>query len=169
LTGRFTNYEIQKLQDGNAIASAIMATFGSPNYAEYAPDNQKIAEAVCNVAASVVSIDQLIFVGRLLKYEQPTQESEKEQFRKLVQEWKSERRATSSSIEIVMHPAYQKIIAMGRVAIPWILEELQRETDHWFWALRLFAEEDPVPPHSRGRIAEMRDAWLKWGHEHRYV
>jgi hypothetical protein len=87
-------------------------------------------------------------------------------FRRLVSQWHSERAITSSVTAMVMCPSYQKIIGMGEVAIPLILGELQsdgNEPDHWFWALRVLTEVDPVNEEDRGDIIKMSDAWLQWG------
>lgn len=107
----------------------------------------------------------------ILKFKGGTEERRqlKAEFEKLSQAWKGDRRATSLTIEIVMHPAYQQIIALGPPAIPLLLQELQREPDYWFWALRLLAKEDPVPARSRGNMREMRDAWLQWGRTNGHV
>ncbi len=86
-----------------------------------------------------------------------------ERFRKLVASWRQERELTSSISEMVEHPAYQQIIAMGREAIPLLLRELERYPDHWFWALKAITGEDPVPPASRGNVRQMTEAWLSWG------
>jgi len=51
-------------------------------------------------------------------------------FRALAAEWKIGRRHSSSITKVVNHSAYQKIAAMGRRAVPLILEELEREADH---------------------------------------
>src|SRR5947207_10431415 len=59
------------------------------------------------------------------------------------------------STEIALHPAYQQIIGMGKEAIPLILEELQREEDHWFWALKSITGDDPVAPSERGQLPKM--------------
>jgi len=67
-----------------------------------------------------------------------------------------------------MHPAYQQIIGLGPPALPLILAELDRELDHWFWALKAISGEDPVPIESRGNMREMANAWLKWGREKGY-
>ena len=67
------------------------------------------------------------------------------------------------------HPAYQQIIGMGKEAIPLILEELQREEDHWFWALKAITGEDPVPGKDWGKIQAMRAAWLAWGRSRRLL
>ena len=60
-------------------------------------------------------------------------------------------------------PAYQQIIGMGPRVLPLILRELEHKPEHWFWALRLIAQEDPVLPDHRGVVAEMTQDWLKWG------
>src|SRR5437870_323143 len=43
-----------------------------------------------------------------------------------------------------MHPAYQRIIGMGWVAVPYILQELARRPDHWEWALQSITGEEPA-------------------------
>lgn len=93
-------------------------------------------------------------------------ESPEERFQRLARSWRRERGPTSSLTEMVTHPAYQEIIGLGREAIPLLLRELQREPDHWFWALKAITGVDPVPPEARGKIQEMARAWLRWGREH---
>ncbi len=44
-------------------------------------------------------------------------------FRELVNQWKQETRGISSSTELILHPAYQQIIGMGRDVIPLLLRE----------------------------------------------
>jgi hypothetical protein len=61
-----------------------------------------------------------------------------------------------------MHPAYQEIIGMGRDALPLILEALQHEVDHWFWALRSITGVDPVIPEHRGQLPAMASDWIGW-------
>jgi hypothetical protein len=91
------------------------------------------------------------------------------EFKELAAQWKAERRATSSTSALAMHPAYQQIIGMGESAIPFILADLQRGIDHWFWALRAITRENPVSAESRGNMQEMANAWLEWGHKNGYV
>jgi hypothetical protein len=86
-------------------------------------------------------------------------------FTELVKEWKASRSATSFSSTMAIQPAYLRIIGLGAPALPLILRELEKELDHWFVALKAISREDPVPPESRGKMLEMRDAWLKWGRE----
>ena len=91
------------------------------------------------------------------------------EFERLATMWKSERRASSSSTGLSMHPAYQRIIGMGEKVLPFIFADLQREPDHWFWALRAITDENPVPSESRGNVQEMANAWLDWGRKKGYV
>ena len=90
-------------------------------------------------------------------------------FRDLVRQWKEATAFTSSGTEISLHPAYQQIIGMGKEAIPLILEELQREEDHWFWALKSITGTDPVPPGDRGNLPKMTAAWLRWAQTNGYL
>ncbi len=93
-------------------------------------------------------------------------------FQQLAEEWKKERGAQATVAAMALLPSYQKIIGMGKGAIPLILEQLKSEgdsPDHWFWALAAISDENPVPTESRGKILEMSRAWLAWGQEKGHV
>jgi hypothetical protein len=83
--------------------------------------------------------------------------------------WKKETEFTSSNLEIVLHPAYQDILGMGKDALPFIFKELAANGGPWFWALRHITKEDPVDPEDRGKNKKMRETWLAWGHRHNYI
>jgi hypothetical protein len=70
--------------------------------------------------------------------------------------------------QIILHPAYQQIIAMGPKAIPFILSSLEKETDHWFWALKMLNEDDDVAE-GEDTMAGAAAAWLRWGRENGYL
>lgn len=96
----------------------------------------------------------------------PTQTSgDRARFRHLVERWKRDTEFCSSTTQMSLHPAYQQIIGMGRAALPLILDEMQREPDHWFWALSAITGENPVPSASQGHIDQMAESWLQWGRE----
>ena len=86
-------------------------------------------------------------------------------FLRLVKQWKAQAEFLSSSDAMAALPAYQSIIGMGPTVLPLLLDELEREPDHWFWALKAISEDDPVPPRSRGDLEEMTKAWLTWGRD----
>lgn len=52
---------------------------------------------------------------------------------------------------------------MGMEAVPLILRELRSHADHWFEALYLITEENPVRPESRGKLRNMAADWIAWG------
>ena len=89
-------------------------------------------------------------------------------FEKLVGIWRAETQYKSSSTEIAMHPAYQRIIGLGPKVIPLIVEEWRERGGPWHWALRSITGVDPVNPADRGRMNVMRDAWLRWAEENGY-
>ena len=86
-------------------------------------------------------------------------------FSALADEWRRETAPLSSVTDVVLHPAYQRIIGMGRRALPFILAELARQPDHWFWALRAITGENPVTDDDAGNLLQMRDAWLRLGRQ----
>jgi hypothetical protein len=86
-------------------------------------------------------------------------------FESLAAAWRKECAHLSSVREMVLHPAYQQIIGMGRDAIPFLLRELERQPDHWFWALWAITGENPVPPEHRGRLRDMARDWLEWARQ----
>ncbi len=89
-------------------------------------------------------------------------------FYELTQEWEESTAALSSITTIAMHPAYQKIIGMGEIALPLIMRELRTRPNHWFWALKAITGEDPVPSQHRGHVRKMAVAWLDWWKENKY-
>ncbi len=92
-----------------------------------------------------------------------------ELFRQLAERWRTETLYLSSTTEIAMHPAYQRIIGLGPAVIPLILTELARQPDRWFWALHALTGTDPVSPSDRGQLTAMAQAWLLWGRENGYL
>ena len=92
-----------------------------------------------------------------------------ERFAQLAGEWKEKSRHLSNTAQMAMLKPYQQIIGMGERAVPLILKELQREPDHWFWALEAITQENPVPHEALGRVPEMTDAWIRWGKKQGYI
>ena len=85
------------------------------------------------------------------------------EFERLSTEWRADRPRGTDVAQMVEHPAYKRIIDMGPAAIPLILRELDREVDHWFWALHELTGADPVPEDDKGDLPAMAEAWLNWG------
>jgi len=90
-----------------------------------------------------------------------------EEFYRLAQQWENETSFHSSLGEIFTHEAYQRIMAMGRDALPLILSELRRRPGHWFYALEKIVGQD-MAVGSR-TFAAARGAWLEWGYKNNYI
>jgi len=92
-----------------------------------------------------------------------------EQLRQLADTWREQTHYLSSVHEIVLHPAYQRIIGTGPAALQFIFRELENSPDHWFWALSAITGEDPVPPEDRGNLRAMASHWLQWARKKGYI
>jgi hypothetical protein len=101
-----------------------------------------------------------VYRRKLKADEHPSLET---RFSRLADRWEEETRFMSSPVQKAQHVTYQQIISMREAAIPLILRRMSEYGGHWFWALSLLADHDPVPPESQGNVAEMKAAWLKWG------
>ena len=93
---------------------------------------------------------------------------DRETFERLADEWELGRPRGADIEQMTKHPAYQRIIAMGDRAVPWLLQRLAEKPDHWFVALNAITGARPVRQESRGRIKEMAQAWLDWGRQQGY-
>jgi hypothetical protein len=71
----------------------------------------------------------------------------------------------SSPSQIIIHPSYQKIIGMGKKAVPFLIRKLNDSPTFWFWALQAIVDINPVPKSDKGNIAEMVNRWEKWFHD----
>ncbi len=88
-------------------------------------------------------------------------------YRRLAEQWLRETEHISSLKKACMHPAYQRIIGMGIVVVPYLLRELEQRPDHWFWALNAITEEDPAQ--TADSFEGAKTAWLQWGREKGYL
>lgn len=109
----------------------------------------------------------------LLAREPKASAAAKVKFERLVAEWHDETDVYSSLLKVISHPAYLKIIAMGDVAIPMILQEMKSGPGHWFPAiealtvdLRAMGEE---PAKGSSTSSEARAAWVLWGESKGYL
>ena len=84
-------------------------------------------------------------------------------FRTLVRDWKRDTSHLSLISQRIIHPAYKQILGMGKTALPLVLAELSVEPDHWFHALTLLANDDPIPPGFCGTVSEAAELWVNWG------
>jgi hypothetical protein len=85
-----------------------------------------------------------------------------QRFKELAADWRSAAGFLSDTNEICGHPSYQQIIGMGILALPFLFAELEREPEHWFWALKAITGADPIPEEHLGNVELMSRDWLDW-------
>lgn len=93
----------------------------------------------------------------------------KAEFLRLTSIWKKDTIFLSSLDTLLSHDAYQTILSMGPVILPFIFENLRDEGGFWFHALQQLTKENPIPDEMGGRIQEMKTKWLEYGKEHHYI
>ena len=87
----------------------------------------------------------------------------RDEFESLTRQWKDETAGDSTGTAILLHPAHQRIVGMGRPALPLILQDMREHGGHWFAALRSISGQNPVASEDQGRIRKMQEAWIEWG------
>lgn len=92
-----------------------------------------------------------------------TVESNSLKFSELVNVWVAETVNMSSLTDMISHPAYRDIIAIGWPAVPLLLAELRKRPNFWFPALMEITDENPVSDREAGDVAKMTSLWLLWG------
>ena len=88
----------------------------------------------------------------------------KDLFLNFSKRWKAETSHLSFVSQRFSHPEYVKILLMGKTVIPYILEELEQDTDHWFHALTFLTGENPIPSNFEGSVEDAAQLWIRWGH-----
>jgi len=93
----------------------------------------------------------------------------RDKFLVLAEQWRNETGHKSKFYNSYMNKNYQKIMVLGADVVPVILEELQKEPDHWFWALEIISGENPVEDNHVGQFELMVNDWIEWGKNKRYL
>jgi hypothetical protein len=90
-------------------------------------------------------------------------------FGDLVAQWKQNYESWRSfSGDLMRDPSFSRMVGMGPVAIPFILQEMRKDVDNsaildnWFYALWVITGKNPIPPEARGKPREMANAWIEW-------
>lgn len=149
---------------GQQLTGSILREFRAKLEEQISQTSRAAEKLKQDVMARALLLQSDRFRQRLRQQDDQTEKL----FLALVIAWKHGRGPTSSIRELAMHPAYQRIIGMGERVVPFILRELEREPDHWFWALTAITGQDPIPKEARGRVERMAKIWLNWGRENGY-
>jgi hypothetical protein len=94
----------------------------------------------------------------------PEAETLEAKFQRLAAAWKQETAAMSSTTQMVANPHHKAIIALGMPVVPLILRSIQKEPDHWFYALRAITGAGPtIPKEHYGDVRTICRLWVEWG------
>jgi len=89
------------------------------------------------------------------------------EFRKYVDAWRQETNILSSIQAKVFNHNYQRIVGMGPVVLPFILEDLRDHGGYWYWALECITRENPAE--GAPDLPAAKAAWLEFGRVHGYI
>jgi hypothetical protein len=89
-------------------------------------------------------------------------------FDRLKNSWLREIEPAHKLHEIFLLPSYQKIIGMGKQAVPFLFHELRTTPNWWFYALSMILEIDPTSAVSQGNLTKLTAEWLAWAKEYGY-
>ncbi len=91
------------------------------------------------------------------------------QFEVYYKQWKAETAFESNGRKIIENAHYQKIIDMGEVAVPLILEKYAQANDHWSYALRSITGISLNESTYYGNLEAIRMDWIAWGVEKKMI
>lgn len=122
--------------------------------------------------ASVLSINFSnaiqLYRGNSVLIAHQVEHNEFKKFIKLRDQWKNETMFSSSGTEIISNGAYKKIIKIGVGAISWIIRDLDKTNDHWFYALEKITGNNPIKEENVGAVEKMKTDWVEWAIKHNY-
>lgn len=84
-------------------------------------------------------------------------------FQKLADQWQHDTAHVSQISQRIDHPAYKRIVRMGSAAVPLILEQMKEGSGHWFHALSMLVDDNPIPSDFSGTIDDAAALWVAWG------
>ncbi len=102
------------------------------------------------------------YVGNSIFISQRKETEEFKVFLTLKDRWKNETLFVSSGTTLISNSAYKEIISLGKVSLPWIIRELRKNSDHWFYALEKITGVNPIKNESIGIVDKMREDWITW-------
>lgn len=91
------------------------------------------------------------------------------QFRNFADNWIQETVGLSSPVDKSANVNFLNIVGMGYDAVGPILHELRDNGGPWFTALQAITKYSPVDRDSLGHYESMRNKWLEWGSQNRYL
>ncbi len=133
------------------LAAGLMSAANTPVYADI--DQFSKIETVINRTDAAEYIQEVNNENDIIL-------NDKINFRNHLAEWQSKTMLLSSIQRIIDQPAFKAIVAMGRSAVPFILEEIEARPSNLVWALNLiFKKKITSKPNTT--IEEACKLWVK--------
>jgi len=90
-------------------------------------------------------------------------------FLNLKKQWLENTKFSSNAFLNLNHPAHSEILRYGKPFLPFILEDLKENRNHWFYTLSLISGEDPVLQENKGNVERMSEDWIEWGKLNKFI
>jgi hypothetical protein len=90
-------------------------------------------------------------------------------FDNFYEKWHEETKYLSSPTMMFENRYYKKIISLGMVVVPVIINKLKETPCHLFFALYKITGINPVRPENRGNIEKMSNDWIAWWEQNENV
>ena len=115
-------------------------------------------------AAEGISADNaLLLLKKLVTQHQSAVAEDQKLFSGLLEEWREATALSSNPMQAILAKPYQRIIGMGKRALPFIFSELPKCQDNWFWALESITGENPVSKEHYSNFRLATEDWVRWG------
>lgn len=89
----------------------------------------------------------------------------REYFESLKNIWLEETKYSSNVYLTINHPAHLALMQLGDQILPFLFEDLQNNSNHWFLTLNKITGINPISNAHVGNIDLMKNDWLQWAHE----
>lgn len=114
-----------------------------------------------SASPNMVTASPLLVVDRF-QYTVVQGDAYYERFEALKREWLNETKYLSNPRLLYSNEKYQKIIEMGYNVVPYLLEDLKKNKNDWFFALEKIIKKNPIKKDNAGNFNAMIEDWMEW-------
>lgn len=111
----------------------------------------------------------VLFVGQSVFVQEMYKQQLKKRFDFYNSIWKNETIFSSSISEITNNSAYRSIIGLGQEVLPFIIDDLKTNDNHWFYALEALTGQNPIKENHKGIVPLMKNDWIEWAKENNLI
>ncbi len=93
----------------------------------------------------------------------------KDYFESLKNLWLEETKFSSNIYLTTNHPAHLGLIHLGEQILPFLIDDLKNNNNHWFITLNKITGINPISEAHVGNVEQMRSDWIKWAEENNII